>query len=62
MEKETNMLPHKDGGLRCLVAHSDAEGNPLPACIVCRYCGAYVRPEKMNEPCPARNPKEKENG
>lgn len=47
------MKPHKDSGGRCLVAHYDVEGRLQDACIICEYCNGQIRPEKMNEMCPA---------
>lgn len=46
-------MKHKDSGWRCLVAHYDDEDNILPACIKCNNCGAYIRPEEMDNECPA---------
>lgn len=38
---------HTDAGQRCLVAHVDGNGQPLPPCIKCAECGEWLRPDEF---------------
>lgn len=49
-------LPHESNGEACCVAHFDAKMNALPSCLRCKHCNEWVRPENMNDPCPALYP------
>ena len=47
MSEETKT--HRDSGITCLMYHGVGE----PQCIRCSACHKWVRPEKMDEACPA---------
>jgi len=51
---------HEASGFECCVAHYDKDGNLVDSCKVCKYCKDYIRPENMDEECPARVEKEDE--
>lgn len=49
MSKGTNPH-HEDSGYRCLVAHTDGDGQ----CIQCKKCGKWIRPiDWKSDPCTA---------
>jgi len=55
----TNDESHKNGGMRCLVAHSDELG----PCIICEKCGQWLRPTQFaNTKCPNEKVPEKKLG
>lgn len=47
-------MKHRDGGLRCLVAHWE-NGDMAQPCIRCEQCKQFIRPEKMDEECPGQS-------
>jgi hypothetical protein len=48
---ETIVLTHEPSGEVCRIAnHSDGHGH----CQRCRHCRVKIRPQHMDEPCPAR--------
>ena len=44
-------MKHKDSYMRCLVAHYDKEGNPLPACMLCANCGEWIAYDEYDSEC-----------
>lgn len=34
--------PHRDSGGRCIVAHYDKHGTPLPSCFKCSKCNEWI--------------------
>ncbi len=48
---------HEDSGYACLVAHYDENHNIKPGCIKCLNCQEFIRPEDMDNECPARKEK-----
>jgi len=46
--------PHESAGFECCVGHMIPDESGTRQCKHCVHCKQFIRPHKMNEPCPAR--------
>lgn len=44
-------MKHEDSGWRCTASHLVLPEDDGAPCIVCKHCGQFIRPCKMDEEC-----------
>lgn len=54
-DRNLDRVRHVVSYYSCLVAHYGPHGELLPACVMCGKCGAWLRPEEIDDFCPGHS-------